>query len=81
MAKIKISIEGEDISDIIQELFSIGVELLKSNRKEIQELLRLLADDAIEVLQERKILENGAELYRKINNEINWTYKRDKNKP
>ena len=81
MAKIKISIEGEDISEIIQELFSIGVELLKSNRKEIQELLRLLADDAIEVLQERKILENGAELYRKINNEINWTYKRDKNKP
>jgi hypothetical protein len=80
MAKIKISIEGEDVSDIIQELFSIGIELLKSNRKEIQELIRLLADDAIEVLQERKILENGAQLYRKINNEINWTYKRDKNK-
>jgi hypothetical protein len=80
MAKIKISIEGEDVSDIIQELFSIGIELLKSNRKEIQELIRLLADDAIEVLQERKILENGAQLYRKINNEINWTYKRNKSK-
>ena len=27
----------------------------------------------------KKHLEKGAELYKKINSEINWTYKRDKN--
>jgi hypothetical protein len=40
--------------------------------------MKILADEATEVLQDRKILEKGAQLYRKINSEINWTYKRDK---
>ena len=78
MVKINISIEGEDISDIINELLRVGIELVKANRKELREVLKILADESLELLNEKKTLERGAELYRKINSEINWTYKRDK---
>ena len=79
MVKINITIEGEEISEIINELLQVGVELLKANRKELREVLKILADESLEVLNEKKTLEKGAELYKKINSEINWTYKRDKN--
>ncbi|HVQ01151.1 MAG TPA: hypothetical protein VMT57_06520 [Candidatus Thermoplasmatota archaeon] len=78
MVKINITIEGEDISSIINELLNVGIEIIKANRKEIRELLKILADESLEVLNEKKTLERGAELYKKINSEINWTYKRDK---
>ena len=42
--------------------------------------LPMLAAESLDVLLEHKTLEKGAMLYRKINSEINWTYKRDKNK-
>lgn len=78
MVKINITIEGEDISSMINELLHVGIDLVKSNRKELRELLKILADESLEVLNEKKTLERGAELYKKINSEINWTYKRDK---
>jgi hypothetical protein len=78
MVKINITIEGEDVSEIINELLSMGIELLKTNRKEVRDVLKILADESLEILNEKKTLEKGAELYRKINSEINWTYKRDK---
>jgi hypothetical protein len=78
MVKINISIEGENISEIVDELMHIGIDLLKNHRKELREVLKIVADESLEVLNEKKILEQGAELYRKINSEINWTYKRDK---
>ncbi len=78
MVKINISIEGEDISEIVEELLNIGIGLVKSNRTEIREALKILADEALDVMMEHKTLERGAQLYKKINNEINWTYKRDK---
>ncbi|MCX6670777.1 MAG: hypothetical protein NTX92_02505 [Euryarchaeota archaeon] len=78
MVKINITIEGEDISEIIDELLHVGIGLLKANRKEVREVLKILADESLEVLNEKKTLEKGAELYRKINSEINWTYKRVK---
>ena len=80
MVKINISIEGEDIEEIVGELLNVGIGLLKSNRDEIRELLKILADESLDVLLEHKTLEKGAMFYRKINSEINWTYKRDKNK-
>jgi hypothetical protein len=78
MVKINITIEGEDISEIINELLHVGIDLLKANRKELREVLKILADESLEILNEKKTLEKGAELYKKINSEINWTYKRDK---
>lgn len=78
MVKINISIEGEDISEIVEELLNVGIGLVKSNRKEIREAMKILADEALDIMMEHKILERGAQLYKKINNEINWTYKRDK---
>jgi hypothetical protein len=78
MVKINISIEGEDVSEIINELLHVGIDLLKANRKELREVLKILADESLEVLNEKKTLEKGAELYKKINSEINWTYKREK---
>ena len=77
MVKINISIEGEDLSEIVEEILNIGIELVKSNRKEIKEMMKILSEEAIEVLMEKKTLEKGAQLYKKINSEINWTYKRD----
>jgi bifunctional DNA-binding transcriptional regulator/antitoxin component of YhaV-PrlF toxin-antitoxin module len=78
MVKINITIEGENVSEIINELLHVGIELVKTNRKEIREVLKILADESLEILNEKKTLEKGAELYRKINSEINWTYKRAK---
>jgi hypothetical protein len=78
MVKINISIEGEDITEIVEELITIGTGILKNNRKELRELLKICAEESLDVLMERKILENGAQLYKKINSEINWTYRREK---
>jgi hypothetical protein len=78
MVKINITIEGEDISEIINELLHVGIDLLKANRKELRDVLKILADESFEVLNEKKTLEKGAELYKKINTEINWTYRREK---
>lgn len=78
MVKINITIEGENISEIIDELFNMGLEILESNKKEVREAMKLLANEAIDTLMERKILEKGATLYKKINSEINWTYKKDR---
>jgi hypothetical protein len=80
MAKINISIEGEDLEDILNELFEIGINLLNSNKKEINKFIKFFADESLDVLLEPKTLEKGAQLYRKINNEINYTYKIEKNK-
>jgi len=78
MVKINISIEGEDISEIVDELLKVGIELINSNKKEFREALKTAADVILDVLMEHNTVERGAELYRKINSEINWTYKKDK---
>ncbi len=78
MVKINITLEGEDVSEIIDELLQMGIGLLKANRKEIREVFKILSEESLEILNEKKTLEKGAELYRKLNSEINWTYKRDK---
>lgn len=75
MVKINISIEGEDVEDIISELLSLGKEHIKSNRNDIREILNLLADESIDILLDRGIVEKGAKLYRKLNSEINYQYR------
>ena len=68
MVKINVSIEGEDLSEIVNEFLNIGIELIKSNRKEIRELLKIFSEEAFGVLFEQK----------KLNSEINWTYRKEK---
>ncbi len=59
MVKINITIEGEDISEIINELLHVGIDLLKANRKELREVLKILADESLEILNEKKTLEKS----------------------
>ena len=74
MAKIEIKIEGEDLEAIVKELDS----LVEKNRETIRKILRLLAEEAIAVIEERKIIDKGAEIYIKLNRAINWKYKQEK---
>ena len=76
MVKINISIEGENLEGIISELIPIGKEFVKSNREDLKELMEVFADDAIDVMMKREILEKGAKLYKEINSEINYAYKK-----
>ena len=78
MVKINISIEGEDISEIVEELLDVGIALVRTHQKEIREALKILADESLNIMMEQNILERGAQLYKKINSEINWTYKKEK---
>ncbi len=74
MVKIEIKIEGEDLESIIKEMDRI----LEANKEEIRKILHLLAEEAINVLEERKIIDKGAEIYIKLNRAINWRYKQQK---
>jgi late competence protein required for DNA uptake (superfamily II DNA/RNA helicase) len=75
MVKINISIEGDDIEDIISDLFSVGKEFIQAHRTDIKEILEILADESIDILMDRTVLERGAKLYRKLNTEINYQYR------
>jgi len=71
MVKIEIKIEGEDIGSIIKEISNI----VESNKKAIRTILDTLAMEALDVLEEQKVLKRGADLYVKLNRAINWKYK------
>ena len=77
MVKINISLEGENTEEIITELIKIGLSLFKKNRNQIKEILEILANESIDILMDQKILEKGAKLYKKINSEINYEYKKN----
>jgi len=42
----------------------------------LRKLIKLIGEESISVLMERKIIEKGAKLYREITKEINFTYKK-----
>jgi len=63
---MKITIDEETIKNVI--------DYVKSHPDEIRELMKILGEEALAVLMERKILEQGAKLYRGIEREINYTY-------
>ncbi|HEC76685.1 MAG TPA: hypothetical protein ENI33_05460 [Thermoplasmatales archaeon] len=72
--KIEIKIEGEDIGEIVKE---IG-DILENNRNEIKKLIRLIARETIDALEDKSILEKGATLYINLNREINYKYRKGK---
>lgn len=72
--KIEIKIEGEDIGEIVKEFGDI----LENNRNEIKKLIRLVAREVIDALEDKSILEKGATLYINLNREINYKYRKGK---
>jgi DNA-directed RNA polymerase subunit F len=72
--KIEIKIEGENLQEIVGDI----IKLLEMNREEIKKLLEIMAEEAISVLNDKKIIEKGAELYIKLNKEINLKYREEK---
>ncbi|MCD6473872.1 MAG: hypothetical protein J7K47_03090 [Thermoplasmata archaeon] len=74
MVKIEIKIEGEDIESIIRDFD----KLFERNKEEIRKILRMLAEEIIEVIEDRKIIDKGADIYIKLNRAINWRYKQQK---
>ncbi|MBC7128158.1 MAG: hypothetical protein H5T45_00285 [Thermoplasmatales archaeon] len=72
--KIEIKIEGESLQEIVGDI----IKLIEMNREEIKKLLEIMAEEAISVLNDKKIIEKGAELYIKLNKEINLKYREEK---
>ena len=66
---MKITLDEESIDAI--------VKYAKNHPKEIREVLKLMGEEALSILREKKMLENGAKLYREIQQAINYTYNKD----
>jgi len=63
---MKITLDEESIENI--------VAYIKNHPKEIREVIDILRREALAVIMERNVLEEGAKLYRAIQREINYTY-------
>ncbi len=72
--KIEIKFEGENVQQIFEEI----KKFLEGNKEEIKRLIRFIANETIDALEDKKILDRGAELYIKINRAINWKYRQEK---
>jgi len=66
---MKITLDEESVDAI--------VNYVKTHPKEIREVLKLVGEEAVSILREKKMLENGAKLYREIQQAINYTYNKD----
>lgn len=64
---MKITLDEESVENI--------VNYAKSHPEEIRELMEIVGEQALEVLTERHVLQEGAKLYRAIQREINYTYR------
>ncbi len=73
MVKIEINLEGETVQDILKELGLI----LESNKPLVKNIIEMLALEALDVLNEEKVLRRGADLYVNITRNINWKYHKE----
>ncbi len=64
---MKITLDEESVENI--------VKYAKAHPEEIKELMEVVGEQALEVLTERHVLQEGAKLYRAIQQEINYTYR------
>jgi hypothetical protein len=53
------------------------VEYAINNPEKIRKLIKILGEETLSVLKERKIIDEGAKLYRDITRAINLTYKKE----
>jgi hypothetical protein len=65
---MKIELDEKTIDNII--------EYAINNPSKIRKLIKLVGEETISVLNERKIIDEGASLYRDITRAINETYKK-----
>ena len=63
---MKIELDEKTIDNI--------VEYIKNNPSKVREVLKVLGDEAISLLMERQMLDKGAELYKKLQQSINYIY-------
>jgi len=56
MVKINISIEGDDMEEIMTELISFGIQSIKSNKENMKELIDFFADELFNVLEEKGVI-------------------------
>jgi hypothetical protein len=66
---VKITLDEESIDAIFK--------YAKTHRNEIREILKIFGEEALSVLKEKEVLNEGAKLYREIQREINYTYRKD----
>ena len=64
---MKITLDEESVENI--------VKYAKNHPEEIKELIEIVGEQALEMLMERHVLQEGAKLYRAIQREINYTYR------
>jgi len=65
---VKITLDEESIHAIVQ--------YAKTHRKEIRELAKIVGEEILSVLNEKEIIDDGAQLYREITRAINYTYQK-----
>jgi len=66
---VKITLDEESIDAI--------VKYAKTHRNEVRDLMKIFGEEALSVLTEKEVLKEGAKLYREIQREINYTYRKD----
>ena len=64
---VKITLDEESIHSLVQ--------YAKTHRNEIRELAKIIGEELLSVMKEKEILEEGAKLYREIQQAINYTYR------
>ncbi len=65
---MKIELDEKTIDNII--------DYALENPDKIRKLIKLVGEETLSVLKERKIIDEGAKLYREITQAINLTYKK-----
>ena len=66
---VKITLDEESIEAIMK--------YAKTHRNEVRDLLKIIGEEALSILKEKEILKEGAKLYREIQREINYTYRKN----
>ena len=70
--KVEVAISEESIRTIIK--------YIKDNPDEIRGFIQYLGDEVLDILMSRRVLKKGADLYRALNGEINYSYHKEDQK-
>ncbi len=65
---VKITLDEQSIDAIVQ--------YAKKHPDDIRDLIKIVGEEMLSVLMERDILDKGAQLYREIQQSINYTYEK-----